>query len=338
MAERISIRVMEPGDSPALLALEDKTVDTGHIGFSTSYNYDYYQTQQALRPGLIGIVAEAPEYVGLVGVGLMSFGECQIEGDVLPYGYIGGLGIHPDFRRRGISTAITSELLAIFRKRFGTQAVLFAGIQGGNKGSLKANMKWAKQIIPDRVRGVIDKTLQEPPEEITGITIRPVAAEELESAVALQNAFYRNANLYPPKTAADISAWLSKRPFDQATNRYYVAVDSSGKLLAGLGVTLLGHLTVTHMPPKDEGNKMMGRHWFWFQDGHETAGRQLLETVKWLEHENANTTMLFFDGQGPVGQVFSTPIAPPQASGYIVVNAPVELNGDRFLYFNNLPV
>jgi ribosomal protein S18 acetylase RimI-like enzyme len=137
MTKNFTVRRMRPDDGLALLALEEKTVDTGRVGFSTSYNFDYYQIQQFFRPGFTGIVAETPEFEGLIGVALLSFGECQVEGENRPYCYLGGLGVHQDFRRRGISTAITSEMMAIVRERFGNECVVIAGIQGGNEGSLK---------------------------------------------------------------------------------------------------------------------------------------------------------------------------------------------------------
>lgn len=73
MVANYSVRFMEPKDTRELLILEEKTVDTGRFGFSTSNNYDYYQIQQSLRPRYDGIVAETVEFNGLVGVGLMFF-------------------------------------------------------------------------------------------------------------------------------------------------------------------------------------------------------------------------------------------------------------------------
>lgn len=122
---------MRPTDSQALMALEDETADGGMVSFLTRYKYDYYPVQQSLRPNLVGLVAESSAFAGLVGVGMMSFGECQFEGALRPYGYLGGLGVHQDFRRRGIATAIVSELLAIADERFGPERVIFAGIQAG---------------------------------------------------------------------------------------------------------------------------------------------------------------------------------------------------------------
>jgi len=305
MTKNYTIRLMEPGDSPALLELEDKTVDTGRFGFSTSYNYDYVQIQQALRPDFVGIVAESSNHEGLVGVGLLSFGECQVEGQQMPYGYLGGLGVHLDFRRQGISTAITARMMEIVRERYGDECVVCAGIQAGNEGSLKANMKWADQVFSERTKAFIGKTDTKPPRPLAGISVRMLNEPELEAAAAGQNHFYRDSNLYPPKTAAQLKAWLEKRPFGHQINRYYAAVDQAGNLLAGVGVTLMSYLTASHISrvpwllrtvnallkllPIDDGAKYLNGNWLWFRDGQEAAGAYLWDTVIYLEREHVRS-------------------------------------------------
>jgi hypothetical protein len=130
-----------------------------------------------------------------------------------------------------------------------------------------------------------------------------------------------------------------------------VAVDQNGGLLAGMGVTRSGYLMTGHLSripwfmralnallrvvPSD-GTKTLNGHWFWFLDGQVTAGTKLWDTVKWLERGGSNMGMLFFDHDGPVGKAISLPRFPPQSSGYIVVNSPIKLQEEHFLYFNNL--
>ena len=354
MTKNYTIRLMQPGDSPALLDLEEKTVDTGRFGFSNSYNYDYFQIQQALRPDFVGIVAEASGYEGLVGVGLLSFGECQVEGQQMPYGYLGGLGVHLDYRRRGISTAITDRMMEIVRERYGEDFVVSAGIQAGNEGSLKANMKWANQLFSERTQAFIGKTDKKPPRQMVVVSVRMVKEAELEAAAAGQNHFYRDTNLYPPKTAAQLKTWLDKRPFGHQINRYYIAVDQDGNILAGVGVTLMSFLTASHISrvpwllrtlnsllkllPIEDGAKYVNGNWLWFQDGQEVAGAYLWDSVIYLEREHANMAMLFFDRAGPISRAISIPRFPPQAGGYVVVNSPFKLREDRPLYFNNIMV
>ncbi|MDQ4076142.1 MAG: GNAT family N-acetyltransferase [Chloroflexota bacterium] len=355
MTDNIGIRHMRPNDSQALMALEDETADGGMVSFLTRYKYDYYPVQQALRPNLVGLVAESSASAGLVGVGMMSFGECQFDGEVRPYGYLGGLGVHQDFRRRGIATAIVAELLAIAEERFGPDRVIFARIQAGNEASLRANMKWANQLIRDRERFAISKMLDRLPKGVDGISVRLAGENEYKTIAHLQNAFYRKANLYPPKTSQQLREWVAKRPFGEEINRYYVAVDQreqNEQIVAGVGVTLEGCLMTTHvvrMPwlmkaanaifrrlPAGNETKRMNGHWLWYKEGYEEACDYLWTSVKWLERKQANLAWCSFDSEGPLGEAISLPRFPPTTGGYIVINSSPALRDDCVLYFNTM--
>lgn len=343
---------MEPDDNQALVALEEETADSGMVTFLTRYKYDYYSVQQSLRPNCVGVVAQSSAFAGLVGVGMMSFRECQFDGNVRPYGYLGGLGVHWNFRRRGIATAIVSELLAIAEARLGPERVIFARIQAGNEASLRANMKWANQLIRDRESVAISRTLDRPPKRVGGLSVRLARENEYETIAALQNAFYRNVNLYPPKTPQQLREWVAKRPFGKEINRYYVAVDQHEQIVAGIGVTLEGHLMTNHvvrmpwpikaanavlrrLPAGNEMRRMNG-HWLWYKEGHEKACDYLWASVKWLEREQANLAWWTFDREGPLSQAISIPKFPLAAGGYIVINASPTLKRRRPFYFNSI--
>lgn len=352
MTDGIIVRLMQPGDSQALMALEDETPDGGRVSFLTRYRYDYYHVQQALRPNLVGLVAESSAFAGLVGVGMMSFGECQFGGEVRPYGYLGGLGVHKDFRRRSIATAIVSQLLTIADERFGPERVIFAGIQVGNEASLRANMKWANQLIRDRESFAISKTLDRPPNGVDGISVRLAKEDEYETIANLQNEFYKKANLYPPKTRQQLREWVAQRPFGEEINRYYVAVDQNEQIVAGVGVTLEGRLMTTHvvrmpwlmkaanaifrrLPAGNEARRMNG-HWLWYKEGYEEACDYLWTSVKWLERKQANLAWCSFDSEGPLGEAISLPRFPPTTGGYIVINSSPTLRDNCFLYVNTM--
>jgi predicted N-acetyltransferase YhbS len=315
MTTNYPIRLIQPSDSKALMALEDKTADTGRVGFKASYRYDYYATQQSLRHDFAGFVAEAPETGELVGVGMMSFGTCQVEGEERSYAYLGGLGVHENFRLRGIASSLAARRIELARQRIGPEGIIFAGIQGGNEGSLKTALKWANQKLENRNMVIITKTTNKLLKPTSGLNVRLAVEADLEEVAYRQNAFYRKTNLYPQKTAGKLQTWLAERPFGHEINRYYVTVDRQRNILAGIGATLEGFLMTTHivrMPwfmraanlffqivPSDGATRRLNGHWFWFQPGQEQAGAYLWESIRYLERENATICMLFHD---PVGR------------------------------------
>ena len=117
------------------------------MAFFSEFQQDVYETIVALRPGTVGVVAEAPDK-RLVGMGLVSFGKCQFEGELRPSAYFNSLSVHPEYRRQGIAARIGAWRINEAREHFqaaGSEGVIYAAIQGGNVGSMKTAASWSNQ-------------------------------------------------------------------------------------------------------------------------------------------------------------------------------------------------
>jgi GNAT superfamily N-acetyltransferase len=348
MPEEITLRPVEPSDGPAIAALGEETPDTGAVAMHTRFEHDPYETLLALYPGMTGVVAETPGRKGIVGLGLVRFGECLYEGQVRPYAYLFSLGVHPEFRRRGIASRIASWRVEAALNRLGDGCVIFAGIQRGNTGSQKAAEAWATKRVDDRMQLGLMKVRTRAPRPLPGVEVRPARTEELEEIAEKQNAFYSEYNLYPPQTARGLGAWLSESPFGYKLNSYYVAVDHSGAILSGMAVMEEGRLLsgqIVRMPPPlrlanlvlrivPAGgimNRLSGEQ-FWFAPGNLEAARYLWEAVRWLCRDRGTILTLFFDPRGPLAQAVTLPRFVPKQTGTLVLREPVPMREERLIY------
>ena len=349
MAEEITVREMAPTDGPALRLLNEQTPDTGAVAFYTNFLYDPYETLMAMHPLTVGVVAEAPDHEGLIGMGLVTFGECLYEGALLPSAYMSSLSVHPDYRRRGIASRLAAWRVEAARSRFGDDCVIFAGIQGGNIGSLRAAESWANQRVDGRTELAVNKMRGSPPKPLSRLEARPARPEELEEVVEKENAFYQEYNLYPPETAQRLREWLSAEVLGHRLHDYFVVVDDGGNIVAGMALIEEGKLVTGHvvrMPsplrlanlllrvvPPNGVTKRLSVERFWFADGDLAAGRYLMEAVRWLCRERGTTLFTFFDSHSPIAGAVTRPKLVPKTSGSVVLKVPRPMREDRLIYW-----
>lgn len=349
MTAEFTLRPLEPKDSASIARLRDETPDTGTITFKSAFLHDPYETVINAHPESIGVVAEAPDYDGIVGLGLVRFGEAQYEGEVRLCAYLNGLSVHPNYRRKGIASALGRWRVDKAHEKFGDQTVAYAGIQSNNAGSFGAAKGWNNQQV-DRTRVAAINTRLQPPSTVEGWEMRAVAPQELAQAVRLQNAFYRDYNLYEPHTADSLQAWLEHWLFGVQVHRYYVAVNRDGHIGAGMGVLLeseYSQLTLVKMPsfmrvlnlflkiiPSDGVMKRAMVKNYWFE--RPEIGNYLWEAVRWLVREKATNLMIFYDNNPTLKfeEAMKLPRLTVKATGSLVVSAPVPMSAERPIYFD----
>ena len=317
-ADAIDLRRLEPTDGPAIDRLGRETPDTGAVAFYSEFHHDAYEALMALNPGAVGVVAVAPDE-RIVGMGLVTFGHCLFQGKLLPSAYLSSLSVHPEYRRRGIAARIAAWRVDKARERFqaaGREGVIFATIQGGNIGSVRTAASWSNQALHGRTSGAVVNIRRTPPKVVDRLEVRPARQGELERITDEQNRFFGDYNLYSPDSALSLDAWRSQLFFGERLREYFVAVDPSGQIAAGLGVTAEGPLITGHvlrMPralrianvflrilPPDGTSRRLKVERFWFAPGQLKAARHLWESTRWLLRERGTMVMTFFDVESPI--------------------------------------
>ena len=206
---------------------------------------------------------------------------------------------------------------------------------------------WATQRF-DRVSAVVKKPRGKAPRPPSGWEARPAEEGELEEIATRRNAFHEGYNLYPPESAASISAWRAHSPFGFRFRDYHVVADPAGNLLAGAGFVEEGLLLssqivsvatplklanlVLRMVPKDGLMKRIAVDGLWFAGNRPDAAAFLWEWMRWLGRDRSSLAMVFFDARNPLAGVIRMPGWIPSPPGTLVVAGPVPMREDRLIY------
>jgi GNAT superfamily N-acetyltransferase len=334
-----SVRAAREGDGPGITALAAAAADTGAVRVAPHYLHDPLETSRVLRPEAQWAVAESDDG-RVVGAGVVDFDRMEIEGEVYRCARLSSLMVHPEYRRRGVATALAEWRI----DRAGGDGVVVATIQTGNEGSLANARKWASQVFGTQLIPVFKVSTKA---TRAGLELRaPQDDAEWEQVAGGLAAFERGWNLRIPETAADIRDRLAKTPLDVPVQRQLVAVES-GEVVGGCELHEGGRLqtiVVEHMPallravnvvarvvPKDRVVRVSAIARLWHAPGREDAGQALWAHARSAAAEAGNSISAQFDPRGPLAQLI--PVRPWTTKGSvtIAVRAPVTLSEERLL-------
>ncbi len=345
----ISLRQLTANDSAAYSTLIDNSPDTGAIRMAPRFEIDPYQALLGLHTDTVGIVAETPGYDGLIGSGLVRFGQCRWEGEVRPYALLNTLVVHPDFRRQGVASQLAKWREEYARQRFGDEGILFAIIQKNNTGSELTAKKWYRQFLPDRLTVIPMKMRSAPLAGRSQFIVREIDPSEFELVAQRLNGFYRDYNLYPPETGESLSAWCAKTLFDTPFHHYMVVTDPSNNILAGVGLAEYGRLrtlVISHVPPAIQLlNKFakllpasgvireLSTSRVWFAPGHLEAAQYLFETVRWEWREKGTSLIAFADTRSPLMEVYRLRPWTIKSIDSFAIHAPTLMQEEKLCYY-----
>jgi hypothetical protein len=292
-----------------------------------------------------GVVVEHPGTAGLVGLGMVSFGELLLRGQRRPYALLHSLVVHPSVRLQGVAGRIIASRLATVRERAGDDAVLVASIQRSNAGSLAAASRWATQFS-EPLDACVMGLRSSPPSGGRGWRVRPADHGDLEAFAAGFTAFRRDYDLSVRGDVAELAAWLDRTPTPGTRiHELWVVEDVHGRLIAGLGVAEVRRssiLRVEALPatiralnrilriiPRDGTMQMVPVSHLWFAPGGKAAASHLFQFMRYEARSRGNVVNVTYDPRSPIRAVVAAPRWLPRTSFSLAIRSPEPLRPDH---------
>lgn len=340
MSQQFALREMQPGDGPALRQLMENDPETPGMAITTRFLVDPYQAWIALKPTMIGVVAEAPGVDGLVGSATVAFEDVQFNGRVLPSAFLENLKVHHAYRKQGMGTKLAQWRIDRARERFGGDCIIMTGTSADNTASLATMKKWSSQFTGP-FTGVPRPPRAYPPRPLSGVSVRAAEARDLAAIADKSNRFYTEYNLYPPFSSEKLAAALNGTP---QVYHYRIAVDSGGAILAGMMISERSRLMVDEIRnvpaplrllnrlirliPADNRLRLWEVAYVWFEQL--AAVQYLWEYVRWEFRDRASTLAAGFDERTSLKDVFRIrPWHVPKFKVVIAISAPTMLDTER---------
>jgi predicted N-acetyltransferase YhbS len=337
-----TLRPFEPGDGPAIGALLAAEAATTAVAMTTRYHHDVHASLLVQHPEVIGVVATAPGYQGVVGMATAFLDEVQVEGQLYPRAQLENLKVRHDVRRQGLGRQLAAWRIAEARRRFGGPGVVMAGVEGTNAASLATARTWASQIVGP-LRIVIGPAQRRAPRP-GNVHVREAEDDDIEEIVAGSNAFHADTNLYPRLTPDLLRRWLAPVDPGGRVRQYRIAVTPDGSLLAGALVVQRFELMVDQIErlptplailarilplvPPDGIIRTLEVMLPWYAPGQLEAGKRLWEQVRHEWHDRATHVATVVDPKGHAAEMCRvSPLTPgPRLKLMVPVDSPVPLS------------
>ncbi|MCK4455954.1 MAG: GNAT family N-acetyltransferase [Thermoplasmata archaeon] len=219
------IRSPEPEDNEELIQLDRVAPEEGLISYYVDRRPRYIRQPDA--EGFFPYVAE--EDGRIVGVIFSSIDELHVTGEPRTCDYISSLRVHPEYRRRGIGSALIDR--AVERGKEGGADVFWAVIMGKNSASSRTFKKCGFEIVGGHGFRVLTSKGRK---RFSDASLREAAEGDFDDVVTLFSSFHKDHNFKP----MDTRKWLMSRyrVKERSLGNVYVA-ERDGRIVATVRAT-----------------------------------------------------------------------------------------------------
>jgi GNAT superfamily N-acetyltransferase len=335
----VNFRPAMPEDADQIGVIAAASAGKGTFGARQHLCVDAYTafTRHPHTEGIVGYTTDSRvvSYVFYRPVNL------AVNGELTPslFGFNGA--VHPDYRRLGVGQE-TFRALYKLTLDLGVHLLLVEaeGINSASrnlilKGGFSEAGRYVRIMIPTRRR---------PSRLPAGVRVRRAELSDLAAWAAAVNDFYQCHEFWQPVSAELLEAWVNP---DHAGIRrdLYLAEDSQGRLLAGMGSDDCNQLfswVLDKAPrPVEIGGRVLGmldkqgrirviRVMIpWYGDANAGTARALWQWLRWHMRQDASVITISYDPRSPVRDAVVGSFFLPTREGYRYVPANLNVDKDR---------
>src|SRR5450432_3004462 len=299
-----NLRPMEPRDSAAYRQLMANSPETGLITIQVVFKEDPYEMLMQRRIGQIVVVAETPEG-RVVGSGAADARPVWFENQSVQAVHLHSLLVAPEYRQRGVATALVQWRIEWAREQYGPNVLIFAEIQQNNLAAFKNASKWATGFSTPRESGFL-RVYRRAPRSLPDTEVREATEADGPAIVAGLRDYNRDVNFTRYVTLDRIHRNLE--PIHGQTFRRRFVVVQGGEVVGGavlsnhdpsvetriIRAPLLNRLVarlsgMIHTDDVIHGGELDG---IWFKAGCSDAAHYLVEYLRFLAYPAAHALNL----------------------------------------------
>lgn len=339
---QVRVRPANLEDGPLISELASSINNTGaQFGVRMRMLNDAY-TVFTRHPKCRGLVALTTDN-RVVGYHFSRPLSISINNAPIPSRFSFNMAVHPDFRRQGIA----SKLYQAYQKNCVDSGIELAFSDTGERNTpQRLNAKRAGLVeVRSQTRAMVT-TRRYRPRLPAGIQITRVENSDLCSWSDAANEFYRHHNFWQPISVDLLKAWSSP-VLNGCKHSLYVAKDSEGQLLAGLGIDDCSQLLTLDINHISRIASTVGRllkiadreghiHFarvilLWYRKGKADVARRLWEWIRWDLRQKVNLIVIYFDPLSPVREAARSSVYLPKTKSMRIARlfSDIRIDTDR---------
>jgi GNAT superfamily N-acetyltransferase len=299
---------MDKNDDAAYRELLVAEPNEGWINIEISLRADQspYEllTQRRYQKVFVVEVPEGfPDAGKVVGVGAADPRKVWFEGHPVKAVHLHNLLVHPEWRHKGVATALIQKRIQWAREEFGPNVLIFAELDQNDKAAFNAAAKWATDFTQPRESGFL-LARNSPPPNPHNYLVHEARVEDYPAIVAGLNTFNHDVDFTRVVDAERLHRNLA--PINGKVFRHRYVVEHDGQIVGGAVLTETDPSVESHVIKGRPINVFIARlsgmihesgevHYgevdgIWFRPGSEDAEHYLIQKLLHEAKLNKNTT------------------------------------------------